>query len=590
METSKENNIFPSNSEINIDFKNVSIENDLNNSKNFMNTNMVNKGKKLTVNSLKDGRRLFKNKNEFTKYDFFDKTFIEFRQLLYPNLLLNENFTDNINETFSLEACLLSSFVYDNTMLESMFTKFKVKAIIIKDNGGKANVEKINEYVTYIHPVIDFTLKWGKFHSKLMILKFKDFIRIVIPSANITQVNWYYLGEVIWFQDFPILSSFSNTVKNFCSLSNSNNSNNAENEFTSYMNKHVLKHYFNNSKLSLESIGIKFSDYDFSNYSVDLVSTISGRFKVNENDKSVDSNAYGTARIKHILKNLKTFKTNYFLKQNDEISKENVNEINNEKQSKMNLGNNIEVKKLIIQCSSFGKLKKTFVESFCSCFNMKYNDKENQLVIIYPSIPYVLSIENGEDIASALFLNKETHTEFKKHFKNLQLKDGLDFDNQIFHSKVFIGYYLNNYNDNSNLEKLNLEIDKKNEGSKENRKIDNSDKSNLIINNDISDITNIDKNDYSSNSKKKKISTFKNSGNHSNIDYNLFIYAGSHNFSPSAWGNWEKNNTQISSANYELGVLFSLNKLTLEELKDIEQSLIYKLDDLKDLDNPWVID
>ena len=34
------------------------------------------------------------------------------------------------------------------------------------------------------------------------------------------------------------------------------------------------------------------------------------------------------------------------------------------------------------------------------------------------------------------------------------------------------------------------------------------------------------------------------------------IYIGSHNLSPSAWGNLQKENSQISIANYEAGVFF----------------------------------
>lgn len=54
---------------------------------------------------------------------------------------------------------------------------------MIKDNSGKESVEKINEYLTFYHPKKDFTLKWGKFHSKLIILKFPNFLRFI--SNNI---------------------------------------------------------------------------------------------------------------------------------------------------------------------------------------------------------------------------------------------------------------------------------------------------------------------------------------------------------------------------------------------------------------------
>jgi len=40
------------------------------------------------------------------------------------------------------------------------------------------------------------------------------------------------------------------------------------------------------------------------------------------------------------------------------------------------------------------------------------------------------------------------------------------------------------------------------------------------------------------------------------IDDDTLLYFGSHNFSAAAWGNMEKKNTQISIANWELGVVF----------------------------------
>ena len=45
-----------------------------------------------------------------------------------------------------------------------------------------------------------------------------------------------------------------------------------------------------------------------------------------------------------------------------------------------------------------------------------------------------------------------------------------------------------------------------------------------------------------------------------NIDDDTYIYFGSHNFSPSAWGRYEKDCTQISISNTELGVLIPPRK------------------------------
>ena len=46
------------------------------------------------------------------------------------------------------------------------------------------------------------------------------------------------------------------------------------------------------------------------------------------------------------------------------------------------------------------------------------------------------------------------------------------------------------------------------------------------------------------------------------ISDNTLLYFGSHNFSPSAWGNIEKNGTQISMNNWEIGVVFPPGEAT----------------------------
>ena len=40
------------------------------------------------------------------------------------------------------------------------------------------------------------------------------------------------------------------------------------------------------------------------------------------------------------------------------------------------------------------------------------------------------------------------------------------------------------------------------------------------------------------------------------IDDDTFMYFGSHNLSAGAWGNLEKDSTQISMSNWEIGIAF----------------------------------
>ena len=70
-------------------------------------------------------------------------------------------------------------------------------------------------------------------------------------------------------------------------------------------------------------------------------------------------------------------------------------------------------------------------------------------------------------------------------------------------------------------------------------------------------------------------------GDGNKISDSTMLYFGSHNFSPSAWGNMEKKDTQIHIANWELGVVFPPEIGTQKIKEEIVKSLPLKLVDLK---------
>ena len=76
------------------------------------------------------------------------------------------------------------------------------------------------------------------------------------------------------------------------------------------------------------------------------------------------------------------------------------------------------------------------------------------------------------------------------------------------------------------------------------------------------------------------------------LNNDSIIYIGSHNLSVSAWGNYEKNGTQISVANYELGIIFDVNLLSFQEKLDIYNNLLFNFDAPKytEDDAPFITD
>lgn len=417
------------------------------------------------LSDLKNGKRIFNNKTEIEKnYSKFNKRFIEFKQLLYPNLLLNEDLTENNSEVWTMQSALFSTFVIEDDFIYPLIFKNKLKTIIVKheDNNYSLKIQEKNFenfFVKIINPKLDYTSKWGKFHSKLTIFKFEDFIRIIIPTANLTGCDWYYWGQIVWFQDFPVKSK---------NPENKNDDNN--NEFLDYL-KEIINTMIPNYN-ALSELDINLDDYDYSNASIDLVASTVGRFAKNEMSK------YGVSRVKSLL---------------DKYKKVNI------KEDSKNENN-----KIIVQCSSFGRtLKDKFIDDLCSAFNV--NSKLKDFQIIYPTINYINSFELGPELTGCLFLGKDTFETSKNWFRKLE--PALHFnDKTVFHSKFII----------------------------------TGDKENIGI-----------------------------------------CYIGSHNLSPSAWGNYEKKDTQISMANYELGLLFNPLKVSKEEMIAIYDNLPVKIENLK---------
>ena len=60
------------------------------------------------------------------------------------------------------------------------------------------------------------------------------------------------------------------------------------------------------------------------------------------------------------------------------------------------------------------------------------------------------------------------------------------------------------------------------------------------------------------------------------ISDDTVLYFGSHNLSGGAWGNQEKDATQIAISNWELGVVFPPGKDTKEMKERMIQSMVLK--------------
>jgi hypothetical protein len=65
------------------------------------------------------------------------------------------------------------------------------------------NLGKIN----LVFPPKWGAMKYGVFHSKLILYEFDDRLRVIVPSANLYELDWEMLSQVIWFQDFFLVKN-----------------------------------------------------------------------------------------------------------------------------------------------------------------------------------------------------------------------------------------------------------------------------------------------------------------------------------------------------------------------------------------------
>lgn len=94
------------------------------------------------------------------------------------------------------ESGLLMSYSYDGQTLGKLAKMPARFAVAL--HGLKREREEVGN-LTFLFPQL---IEGGKFHSKLFLLKFRDCLRVVVTSANLTQCDWEEILQVIWLQDF----------------------------------------------------------------------------------------------------------------------------------------------------------------------------------------------------------------------------------------------------------------------------------------------------------------------------------------------------------------------------------------------------
>ncbi|EGG16393.1 protein-tyrosine phosphatase 3 [Cavenderia fasciculata] len=320
---------------------------------------------------------------------------------------------------------------------------------------------------------------YGCMHSKLILLLYKDYIRVVVPSANPFEEDYIRIGQTIWYQDFqkklpppppplattPTLKPIPSTSKTISlSLKQMTTKKPTTTTTTTTTNDFQISL---KTLLNCFKIETKFLDqFDFECAKAQLIISIPGFHN------GATLNSYGHLKLRSVL-------TSYY----------------NQKEKDLNLKIDNFKRDVFSQCSSLGNVNSGWNQHFLESCRIPKNNLEDiskSLHILFPTVSWITSNHKRMQSASIIRFQDKSYDDktFPRNSMTLIKHRHPHRGNMLLHTKVNVG------------------------------------------------VTTIGKN--------------------KRYDW---IYVGSHNLSPAAWGKIQKNQTQIQLSNYEIGVVLLNDRL-----------------------------
>ncbi|KAJ2658679.1 hypothetical protein IWW48_003918 [Coemansia sp. RSA 1200] len=190
-----------------------------------------------------------------------------------------------------LRKALLTTYVLDVEWL-LMHTSLSTKLVIVKSYSPSEEQSGVYQSedgrITFVNPVFGVQ-KYPVMHSKIMLLFYDDYVRFVTLSANLIEIDWTVLANIMYIQDFPYNSG---TLSN----ENSNNSNGQNSR------QHGLS-FCESLKAALRDMDVpgqvvkQLDGIDMSRARVHIVTTIPTS-RIRLKDKHADS--YGICRLGNV--------------------------------------------------------------------------------------------------------------------------------------------------------------------------------------------------------------------------------------------------------------------------------------------------
>lgn len=130
-------------------------------------------------------------------------------QYINMSVLFNENPSDRgigFNRSKTIESVFMSTFGFESELLEPI-AEMGCNFILSNDRSGEESTERC--YNGYPNWTVVFPLKKTKgysvYHSKLWLIKFSKFLRVVVGTGNLHLADWAVWSNAFWWRDFPLI-------------------------------------------------------------------------------------------------------------------------------------------------------------------------------------------------------------------------------------------------------------------------------------------------------------------------------------------------------------------------------------------------
>ena len=207
---------------------------------------------------------------------------------------LNALFNEKPNErnigfdyNHSIESIFMSTFGFESELLEPI-ANIGCPFILSNDRSGEeATQRKYNGYPnwTVVFPVKK-TKGYSVYHSKLWLIKFKTFLRVVVGTGNLHLADWAVWANAFWWKDFPPIDKKKQQEEKGKKPSDS-----LAEDFKTTLKlaiKFMLPEDFGAKELNFD-----LDDYDYSEVDVILIPSVPGTF--------ADEGEFGLSKVKKYL-------------------------------------------------------------------------------------------------------------------------------------------------------------------------------------------------------------------------------------------------------------------------------------------------